>query len=257
MNQKPAAVQSIFRAAQILNCIGNRINSMSEIAAESNLSNSTVHRLLQALEDSDMVIQDPVNRKYYFGNLITKLIAEIQIPHQYLITLIKEPISSLAEETGESVSLAVLVGQQYNVLYEIPSKHKLRVVEGNKNNVEPLQPFNAASMVLLAQLEDKELELRIRNMELTSVIKDREDYLRRLRLIRNHGYAMNDDDTVSGSVFISVPVRGYIQPAVLTICGPLKRMQSKKTRYKTRLSESADFISKRLQETIRAKSKNA
>jgi DNA-binding IclR family transcriptional regulator len=254
MNQKPAAVQSIFRAAQILNCIGNRINSMSEIAAESKLSLSTVHRILRALEDSDMVIQDPANRKYYFGNLITKLIAEIQIPHQYLITLIKEPISRLAEETGESVSLAVLVGQQYNVLSEIPSKHKLRVVEGNINNVEPLLPFNAASMVLLAQLEDKELELRIRNMELISVINHREDYLRRLRLIRNHGYAINDDID-SDSVFISVPIRGYIQPAALSICGPLMRMKSKKTRYKAMLIENADFISKRLQVTIKAKAK--
>jgi DNA-binding IclR family transcriptional regulator len=253
MNQKPAAVQSIFRAAQILNCIGNHINSMSEIAAESHLSNSTVHRILQALEDSDMVIQDPVTRRYYFGTLITKLIADNQVPHQYFIGLVKEHISHFSEVTGESVSVAVLVGQQYDVLFEIPSKHKLRVVEGSLNIIEPLQPFDAASMVLLCQLNDKELELRIRNMELTYKIENREDYFRRIRLVRNHGYAVDGDETVSGAVFISAPILGYIQPAVLNICGPVKRMQFKKTGYIKMLTEITNDISKRLQETIRAK----
>jgi DNA-binding IclR family transcriptional regulator len=108
-------------------------------------------------------------------------------------------------------------------------------------------------MVLLSQLNDKELELRIRNMELTFKIENREDYFRRIRFVRNHGYALDGDETVSGAVFISSPILGYVQPAVLSICGPVKRMQSKKTRYIKMLTELANGISKRLQETIRAK----
>jgi DNA-binding IclR family transcriptional regulator len=144
ISKKPAKVPSIFRAAQIINCIGNRINTVSKIAAETRLSNSTVHRLLQALEYSDMVIQDSVSRKYYFGNLINKLVIDDQIPYQYIIAIIKEPISRLAEVTGESISLAVLIGQTYNPLFEVPSEHRLRVVESEVNIIEPIRPYNAA-----------------------------------------------------------------------------------------------------------------
>lgn len=75
INKKETAVQSIQRAADILNCISDNVNSVTDIAARCNLSKSTVHRLLKALSESSLVMQDPINHQYFLGDLIIKLIS--------------------------------------------------------------------------------------------------------------------------------------------------------------------------------------
>jgi DNA-binding IclR family transcriptional regulator len=252
---KPAAVQSIFRAANILACIGKRTNTVTEIAEACNLSNSTVHRILQALEDSRLVVKDPVARKYYFGDLFTSLATDILIPHEYLLTIAKEPMNRLAQETEETVSLASLVGQQYNSLYEIPSEHKLRVVETRMNIIEPLQPFSAAAMVLLSQLDDKELEMRVYNMELNTKMENREGYILNIKDIRKQGYAISQDDSSWGIMSISAPLRNYLIPASLNIYGPKERMKGKSKQFVEILCESVNQISQRLADTLKAKTR--
>jgi IclR family transcriptional regulator, KDG regulon repressor len=250
---KPAAVQSIFRAASVLACIGNHMNSMTEIAQSCKLSNSTVHRLLQALEDSNMVIQDPISRRYYFGDLITRLVSDIQVPYEYFITVAKEHMIPLATVTGETISLAVLVGQQYNALYEIPSKYKLRVVEAGTNSIEPLQPAGAAGKVLLSQLSDKELQIRVSNILLTNKMENVDLYIQEIKRIRKQKYAISHDEVIAGAMCLSAAVTHYISPAVVSIYGPKERVKPHIKRYTTLLLESAQAISKRLAETIRAK----
>jgi DNA-binding IclR family transcriptional regulator len=251
---KPAAVQSIFRAAGVLACIGNHMNSMTDIAQACKLSNSTVHRLLQALEDSALVIQDPISRRYYFGDLITRLVSDIQVPHEYMITVAKEYLTRLAAETCETISLAILVGQQYNALYEIPSQYKLRVVEAGTNIVEPLQPSGAAGKILLSQLKDKELEIRVRNILLTHKIENVEEYILEIKRIRKQKYAVTHDAVIAGAMCLSASVTHYISPAVVSIYGPKERVKPHTKEYTALLLEATDAISQRLAETIRVKS---
>jgi DNA-binding IclR family transcriptional regulator len=252
-NKKPAAVQSVFRAASVLSCIGDHINSMTDIAQACNLSNSTVHRLLQALEDSNMVIQDPLSRRYYFGDLITRLVSNIQIPYEYFITIAREHLTHLSEETSETISLAVLVGQQYNVLFEIPSKHKLRVVEAGLNAIEPLQPSSAAAKVLLSQLADKELFNRVNNILLTDEIADFDNYIEEIKHIRTQRYSVSQDGVIGGAMCISSPISCYISPAVVSLYGPKERVRPHQSKYIELLISASKHISKRLADTIKAK----
>jgi DNA-binding IclR family transcriptional regulator len=55
--QKENGVQSIRRAAEILNCISSGTNSVTDIANKCNLSKSTVHRLLKALAEPELLMQ--------------------------------------------------------------------------------------------------------------------------------------------------------------------------------------------------------
>ena len=95
-------VNSIHRAASILDCLINNKNTVTDIANYCKLSKSTVHRLLKALEESDFVLQDPVKRRYYLGYLFTRLASNLQITHDRLITCAIEEmkyLSDIAEET--------------------------------------------------------------------------------------------------------------------------------------------------------------
>jgi IclR family transcriptional regulator, KDG regulon repressor len=251
----PVAVQSIYRAAGILACIGNHVNSMTDIAQACRLSNSTVHRLLQALEYSDMVVQDPISRRYYLGDLIAHLVSDAQVPYEYMIMVAKEYLTHLAEKTLETISLAVLVGQQYNALFEIPSQFKLRVVEAGPNSVEPLQPFGAAGKVLLSQLNDRELEIRVRNIMLTQNIGDVDSYMREIKTIQRKKYAVSHDEVIAGAMCIAARVTGYISPAVVSLYGPKQRVKPHSREYTLCLLETANAISQRLTETIKAKPK--
>ncbi len=253
-NRKPAAVQSIYRAASILSCISNGVISMTEIATACNLSTSTVHRILQALQDSNLVIYDSIARKYYLGGLITKLLATIQIPHSYLVNLAKEPISRLASETGETISLAMMIGQQYNVLYEIPSKHRLRVVEsGTSVIMDPALATGASGMALLSQLGDRELELRVLNIEISGKMDNRDDYIRHVKQIRKQGYAISNERVVPETMCISAPVLKHLLPTVLSIYGPKIRMKPKVEIYKRLLLHEVSLISQHLGKIIKAK----
>jgi DNA-binding IclR family transcriptional regulator len=255
LDKKQVAVQSISRAADILSRIGDRVNSMTDIAEKCNLSNSTVHRILKALEDSNLVIQDPVSRKYYFGDLITRIVADIQVPHEYLVTCAKEEMKHLAEVTGETISIAVMIGQQYNTLHEIPSRHKLRVVEAGNNAVEPLSSSGAAAKVLLSQLDDKELKIRLKNIHITDDSFKIDELISQIRSIRLKGYSISHDEVVKGGTCISAPVKNYILPAVLSVFGPKDRMRHEIKKYIDVLCNSAANLSSRLGSTIKAKEK--
>jgi predicted transcriptional regulator len=65
--KKETAVQSIKRASAILNCISDGTNSVTDIATKCDLSKSTVHRLLKALCESELVMQDTLNHQYFLG----------------------------------------------------------------------------------------------------------------------------------------------------------------------------------------------
>ena len=79
-------VNSIKRAANILVCLLNETNSITDIAEACNLSKSTVHRLIKSLEESGFVSQDLFNHHYYLGHLFTTLSSSLQISHKQLVS---------------------------------------------------------------------------------------------------------------------------------------------------------------------------
>src|SRR5512139_168468 len=79
------AAGSIPRAAKILNCLSNNINTITDIAGSCKLAKSTVHRVLKLLEESHLVIEDPLDRYYFLGPLITTLTANPLRTHEFLI----------------------------------------------------------------------------------------------------------------------------------------------------------------------------
>jgi IclR family acetate operon transcriptional repressor len=119
---KLEAVQSIFRAAQILNSISSGLHSMTEIGNVCKLSKSTTHRLLQALVKSGFVTQDPISRLYYLGYTITHLIARPEMTHEYLVLCARDEIKRLSDLTGETVSFGLLLALRYVNLLSIPSR---------------------------------------------------------------------------------------------------------------------------------------
>src|SRR4030042_5343266 len=79
------ATGSIAHAVEILICLSNDIHKVSDIARQCDFSKSTVHRVLKLLEQTQLVVQDTINRRYYLGPLVRQLASNAIITPKRLI----------------------------------------------------------------------------------------------------------------------------------------------------------------------------
>jgi DNA-binding IclR family transcriptional regulator len=248
-------VQSISRAADILECLSNGINSVTDIANHCGCSKSTAHRLLQTLTKKSLAAQDPFSRKYYLGYLITRLIWKPEIAHQYLTICAEEEVNQLADLTGETITLGLLVGLRYVNLYSVPSKYDLRVVEA------PQKPGHmhagAPRKMLLAQLNNKELKLAMNYLKLQPATGqasvDKEELTAQIKKIRQQGYAISSNELTIGAMSIAAPIKKYVCPAALSILGPESRIQPRIAEFLNYLISSTTRISNNIEDAINKK----
>ena len=227
--KKETTVQSIKRAAGILDCISDGINSVTEIAARCNLSKSTVHRLLKALGESELVMQDPINHQYFLGYSIIKLISTPTATQEYLTTCASEEMNRLSESSGETVSLGIKMGLKNINIHVVTSTSDLKV-DGAKLRIRPIQ-MGVDGMVLLSQLDDKQITNILNNVQLDSTTKTNKattaEMINKIKQIRSLGFAIGHSELTLGVTCISAPLKNYALPAVLNLVGPEIRMKPK------------------------------
>jgi IclR family transcriptional regulator, KDG regulon repressor len=230
LNPEKKKAGTIPRAAKILSCLGNNINTVTDIANQCLIAKSTVHRVLKLLEESYMVIEDPVDRRYYLGPLITNLTINPVVTHEYLIRCAHEEMRRLASISEETVTLDILIGIQSVPLHEIPSIHEIRVTDDTKK-FAPIFT-GASSKVLLSQFSDERLRITMKYINIPrvteSTVTDKELLTAQIKEIRERGYCVTRGERIKGGLCVSVPILNYTSPVVMSIIGP-------EYRFKTRL----------------------
>jgi IclR family transcriptional regulator, KDG regulon repressor len=239
--------KSISNAAKILSCVSDGEDSVTRIARLCGLSIPTVSRLLEALNKSNFVIRDPIHRKYYLGPLLDRLVANPRTTHLNLIMLAMDEMEHLSEISGETVNLGILVGIRHVQLHIVPSRHNVRVYDDENFRLTRLTFKGAATKVLLSQLNRKELNAIMNSIELEKVthgsIFDKKEYIRQLNQIKRQGYAISRGEIIAGASMISVPVKGYQKPAVLSVVGVDYRLEPRSDKLIPEIMASANRIS--------------
>ena len=247
------AVKSISRAASILFCLSDGVSTLTDIASYCKLSKSTVHRLLKALEQSNLATQDPINHKYYVGPLLTGLVLSPQITHGYLIMCAVEEMKHLSDIVEDTVTLDAMIAVKPMPLYEIPSKHDLRVIE-DSGRAGPMFA-GARAKVMLSQLSDDELKIALKNINIIPVTKDtvtdKDLLMAQMDDIRRQGYAITYGERIAGAVCLSAPIKDYICPVALSVIGPESRLRQKANSIIKELKASAGRISDSVVEVFR------
>jgi IclR family transcriptional regulator, KDG regulon repressor len=225
------AYKSISRAAEILSCLSDGKNTVTEIAQSCKLSKPTVSRLLKTLEQSSFVIRDPFHRKFYLGSLLNRLMVNPKTTHLNLITISVEEMNRLAETYGETVFLGILVGIQNIRLHMILGKHNVRIYDDDVRNLSTPQIQGAPAKALLSQLSRRDLELVLNNIksenaDTDSVIENKE-FFEQLNQINIQGYSVTQSEKIVGSLALSSPIKGYQFPVALSIAGAESRLAPK------------------------------
>jgi DNA-binding IclR family transcriptional regulator len=247
-NTEDSSASFLTRITKILDSLSQGINTVNDVAKNCNLSTSTTHRLLNMLKKDLFTVYDAGSHRYYLGPRISKLAADPEATHQYLLLNALSEMKRLSDITEETISLNLVMGIQFIHLYEIPSKYNLRIIE-ETTNLRPIIPLGAAQKVLLSQFSDKELKLALKaaaNWDPKFKNISQAEIADSLQQIRQKGYTMTQGEAIPESVGIAAPIKNYSCPAVLSIIGPEKRFSDRIPSLVKELLASTNKISKNL-----------
>lgn len=236
---------SLDRATEILACIGNEINTITDIAGYLRYSTSTVHRLLQTLRRLNWVVLDDNNHKFYLGPMLTQLSSDRIAAHKYLIMHALREMVRLADITEETINLGVMVQMHFTLLHEISSSHNLRITAESKRLGQ--QYNGATAKVLISQLGREEMRTALKQLKLEQVtentVTDKGILAKQLEEVKRQGYCLSRGERIPGAVCISVPIKQYICPACLSVVGPESRLGPKEGNVIKELKASAGRVS--------------
>jgi len=230
MRRPPATIQSVDRALRLLERLSENPSGkrLLQLANETRLPASTVHRALQTLFQAGYVCQDPVTGAYRLtGKLLEiasyavagRTLREEAIPH----------LRKLRDKTRESAHLVVLDGV-YALTVESVISTERNLVDSYVGERVPLH-CTAVGKVLLASLPLDKLEDVLLHLELTrftentictvSALRDH------LKAVREMGYALDWEENEIGIRCIAAPVRNAVGEVVaaIGISGPATRIR--------------------------------
>ena len=244
---------SLVRATNILLCLSNGINTNTEIAKYCKYSTSTVHRLLNVMQNLRWVIQDRINHKYYLGSVPNQLISNQSNAHRYLLVNSLPEMERLSRISRETISLSILVQLRPVQLHYIPSEQELKIVEVDSEHGAQLA-VGASAKVLLSQLDEVEIREILKKVDLSKLAgknaKDRNSLLTHLKDIKRKGFGISYGERIVGAICISAPIKKYSHPIALSVLGPENRLKPRTRDIKEELMLSVKRISKSIANTL-------
>lgn len=224
----PTEVKSTVRALVILETLadGNG-RSLTELSTTLELPKSSLHAILQTMIARDWLAFDATRTLYTLG------VRALVTGHAYLagddIARVADPaLDALSNALDETIHLGRLTGSDIVYLAKRESSHPLRLVSAVGRRL----PAHATALgkVLLAELSDEAAFAQL-VWPLTRVtsktITIRGALTDALEVIREQGYAIDDDESTLGIRCFAVPIRTSIPALYAISCSiPEVRMDS-------------------------------
>ena len=244
-------ITSVKNALRILQCfqLDAPIKGVTDIAEETGISKSTVHRLLQTLQQEGFVKQRKNYAKYELGMTILKL-HTIYSQNSTLYNATLDTLLTLSEQTNGVAHIAVF---EHEAIVYLNKVAKQQVIElkshiGHTNFVH----CTATGRVLLAhQCDDvvqRVLRQPLKRFTPRTLIEPSRLY-EELAHVRKQGYAVVEGEYNVTMTSMAVPIvnpTGHVIAAV-NIVIPSKQLDDlKKQRYITLLQHEAMRVKKRL-----------
>ena len=245
-------IASVQRAIDILNLFDSHHAELgnAEIARAMGLPKSTVAGLVQTLEANDLLEQNPANRKYRLGFKLVEygsiLLNQIDLRQEA-----RPFLKSLLDWCNESVNLAVLDGDSV-VYVERMFGTNLLGIRSELGKREPVHS-TALGKAMLSCLSESEQRAFLSNIKLFArtprTVTNLEDLLEDLRLARERGFALDDEENEVGGRCVAAAIQGNLgRPlGAISISVPVQRMPLEKLPiFGAEVREVAGAISHRL-----------
>ncbi len=217
-----AGTKAIDRALHVLSSfVTTPEQGITEIAADADLSPSTVHRIVRALVQSGYLEQSPETERYHLGHAAHVLGQSARDSWGFDRALpILERIGSI---TGESVNMGVADGTDVVVILRVESVQPLRFDQPAGSRIS----MHCSSMgkALLA-FSDAPLPVMDFPAITPNTITSVEDFEKELAGARERGYSIDNQESIAGVSCVAAPIRNAagIAVAAIAVQGPSVRM---------------------------------
>lgn len=222
---------------------------VSAIARDLGLSKAVVHRILVSLVSRGMLTTDMGTRRYRLGPAAAAVGAQALReldPRTVALPVLRQ----LRDETGETTTVSVVVGDSRVYVEQVESAQEIRMLVDLGRRF-PLHA-GASSKAILAHLapEDERRLLAIPLESVTpSTIIDPVALREELARIRADGVAVSHGERQAGAASVAAPLLGLDGYAVgaISVCGPLERFGDAQVgSYRAMVRKAARTVSSRL-----------
>jgi DNA-binding IclR family transcriptional regulator len=249
-------IRSVGKAAQVLRLLGEAgVLGVTELSRRIRVHKSTVSRLLATLERHGLVARDPQSDKFSLGPAFISL-AGAALQRLDLRTVARGPLERLAEQTRETVNLAILDGDQVVNIEKISSAHYIRDIGwiGRRSPLHCTATGKALVAHLLPAARRSLLGPRLKRYTPQTIChwKALETELAEVRRV---GYAVGREELEPGLVALAAPIQdlGGRVTATVSASGPAFRMtRAALATYARQVMAAAAAISQALGHSRRA-----
>ena len=217
-------VQSLDRAFLLLELMadaGGEV-AISQLAAESGLAVSTIHRLVRTLVARGYVRQLP-SRRYVLG---PRLVHLGESSARLLATWAQPHLSRLVDTIGETANMAMLDGDRVVYAAQVPSRHSMRMFTEVGRRVH--LHCTGVGKVLLAQMPSEAARRLLVQGGMPArtdrTVTDPDELLAQLPGIARQGFALDDGEQEAGVRCVAVPVPGGLAAGAISVSGPAGRL---------------------------------
>src|SRR5213080_1506047 len=243
-------VQIVHRIATVLRAFGNQgLLGITDLAQVTGLPKSTTHRLVTALVNEGLLVQNEDSHKYALSLRITALGASILSSHTVRKTA-RPILMELRDQTRESVHLAVLEGMEAVIIDTEDSYFFVRAVNVPGQHL-PAHAVSTGKVLLAYQWEVRLREI-LSHATLTRytdrTITDTRQLLEELRKVRAHGYAVSSGELEEGIDAVAAPIFDHlgIVVASVSIGGPTERCRPKQAELIGAVTQAGQQVSQAL-----------
>ena len=203
--------------------------TVKELIARSGWPRATLYRILAALTQQGYVRFDPVQEGYTLGYRLVELAQNVWAGPD-LASVASVELRRLRDMTGETAYLAVLHGGLMISLGKFESAHAHR----SAARLGVSKPLHCTSQgkAMLAFLPERQREHLLAGVTFEAftphTILQRDALVAQLGIIKNRGYAVEDQEILIGNRCVGAPIldsSGY-PVAAISVAGPTYRLTS-------------------------------
>lgn len=214
--EKNSPTRSVERALEILECfLDEKELTLSQISDKTNLSPSTVHRIIATLQSKHFIERDSDTKKIILGYKLNQLASKLPSEtYEELKKIAYNHMFKLHEKYNENVRLFVMDGEYKMCIAVVESTRSLRQII--KIGERHLLIRGAAGKVFLAYMDTKHRNEIIKDTRLDDSVFEK---------VIEKGYALSVGEREEGLVGIASPImdsQGNLV-AVLSLSGPSVR----------------------------------
>lgn len=249
-NTKPGRmIKSVEISLSIMDEILQRESvGVTELSEVLDYSPGAIHTHLQTLKQHDYVTQK--GSSYYLGSHLLRMGHHVRERNEHF-PLIKKAVDRLADESQELASYVIPENRKGTVLYFSRGRDAVHVGSIPGRYI-PLHS-TASGKSILAHLDEATLEEYLDDFELRRItpktIAKPEALKSELELIRERGYATQDQENMEGLRAVAAPIKpNDIVLGSLCISGPTQRFQG--SSFKEKLPEQVMGMANELELNI-------